>query len=99
VRRLAEDKSGYLLYKGRPLVRNGDTIYYGSMAEKYVIMLTVESTKKVGTLDVAEKVLIQLMYTDPELRTRDRVVKKSEKVGLYNAMDLGAVWLERALAE
>ena len=96
---MAEEKSGYLLYKGKPLVRKGDTIYYGSMAEKYVVMLTVESTKKVGELDVAEKVSVQLMYTDPDLRTRDRTVKKSEKIGLYNAMDLGAVWLERALAE
>ena len=31
------EKSPFLMYKGRPLVRSGNTLYYGSMAEKYVI--------------------------------------------------------------
>lgn len=96
---LEKSNDGFLLYKNKPLVRNGNTIYYGSMAEKYVVMLTIQSTKNLGDMEIADKVLVQLMYTDTDLRTRDRVVKKSEKNGLYNAMDLGAVWLERALAE
>ena len=41
---------------------------------------------------------VQLQLTDPELKSRDRVVKKTEKDGLYNAMDVAAVWLDRALA-
>jgi hypothetical protein len=94
-----EKGAEFLTYKGRPLVRSGNTIYYGSMADKYVIMLQIMGSDKVGGLDVSSKVLIQLMYTDPDLRVRDRVVKKSEKNGLYNAMDVGAVWLERALSE
>ena len=44
------------------------------------------------------KVSIQLQLTDPELKSRDRVVKKSEKNSLYAAMDIAAIWLERALA-
>lgn len=40
----------------------------------------------------------QLQLTDPELKSRDRVVKKSEKDSLYAAMDVASVWLERALA-
>ncbi len=89
----------YLYYKGKPLVRCGDTIYYGSMADKYVIELKVLTTKKVKDLEVADKVQIQLKYTDPDLRTRDKVVKQSERRGLYNAMDIGSIWLERALNE
>lgn len=96
---MAEKKPAFLMYKGKPLVRKDNTIYYGSMADKYVVMLQIQTTKKVGDMEVADKVVVQLMYTDPELRTRDRVVKKSEKQGLYNAMDIGAIWLERALAE
>lgn len=97
---MAENKKpAFLTYKGKPLVRNGNTIYYGSMSDKYVVMLQIMSTKKAGGMDVADKVVVQLMYTDPDLRTRDRVVKKSEKQGLYNAMDVGSVWLERALNE
>ena len=93
------EKKEFLTYKGKPLVRNGNTLYYGNMADKYVIMLQIVSTKTRGNLEMADKVIVQLMYTDPDLRTRDRVVKKSEKTGLYNAMDIGAIWLERALAE
>ena len=49
-------------------------------------------------MDVATKVAVQLQLTDPNLRTRDKVVKKSEKNSLYSAMDLACVWLERALS-
>lgn len=93
----AKQEKDFLTYKGKPLVRNGDTIYYGDMSEKYVIMFKILDTKKVEDMDVANKVSIQLMYTDPDIRETDRIVKKSEKVGLYNAMDIGSIWLERAL--
>ncbi len=49
-------------------------------------------------MDVANKVSVQLQLTDPDLKSRDRVVKKSEKPNLYDAMDVGAIWLERALS-
>lgn len=87
-----------LTYKGHPLRRKDNLIYYGSMAEKYIIMLQVLDSKKVDDLNVATKVAVQLQFTDPDLKSRDRVVKKSEKDSLYAAMDVAAVWLERALA-
>ena len=55
-------------------------------------------TKKEQDLDLATKVSIQLQLTDPDLKSRDRVVKKSEKDSLYAAMDIATVWLNRALA-
>ena len=87
-----------LSYKGRPLVRKDNTIYYGSMADKYIVMLQVLETKKEHDLDLATRVLVQLQLTDPNVRTKDRVVKKSEKDGFYTALDVGCVWLERALS-
>ena len=87
-----------LSYKGHPLRRKDNLIYYGTMAEKYIIMLQVLSSKKVDGLDVADKVAVQLQLTDPDLKSRDRVVRKSEKDSLYSAMDLACVWLERALS-
>ena len=87
-----------LSYKGHPLRRKDNLIYYGTMAEKYIIMLQVLSTKTVGDLAMADKVSVQLQLTDPDLKSRDRVVKKSEKDSLYNAMDVASVWLERALS-
>ena len=87
-----------LSYKGHPLRRKDNLIYYGTMAEKYIIMLQVLSTKTVGDLAMADKVSVQLQLTDPDLKSRDRVVKKTEKDSLYAAMDVASVWLDRALA-
>ena len=87
-----------LEYKGHPLRRKDNIIYFGSMADKYIIMMQILETKKVEDLDVATKVSVQLQHTDPELKSRDRVVKKSEKNSLYAAMDIAAIWLDRALA-
>ena len=93
---MAEEK--VLMYKGHPLMRKDNLLYYGSMADSHIVMLQVLQTKKVGDLDVASKVSVQLQLTDPAAKSRDRVVKKSEKDGLYTALDFGCVWLERALA-
>lgn len=89
----------FLMYKGRPLVRSGNVLYYGSMAEKCVIMMQILSTKDENDMTMAEKIQIQLLSTDESLRMKDRILKKSEKIGLYNAMDIGSIWLERALNE
>ena len=93
---MAEEK--ILMYKGRPLMRQDNMIYYGSMADSHIIMLQILESKKVGDLDVASKVSVQLQLTDPTAKSRDRVVKKSEKDGLYTALDVGSIWLQRALA-
>ncbi len=87
-----------LTYKGHPLRRKDSLIYYGSMAEKYIIMLQVMEQKKEQDLDVATRVSVQLQLTDPDLKSRDRVVKKTEKDSLYAAMDVASVWLNRALS-
>jgi len=91
------DKNEILEYKGRPLRRKDNILYYGSMADKYIIMMQILDSKKVDDLDVATKVSLQLQLTDPELKSRDRIVKKTEKDSLYAAMDVASVWLDRAL--
>ena len=82
-------KGEFLEYKGRPLVRCGNTIYYGSMADPFVVCLKVQSEKKQGDQTIADKVIIQLLNTDEQISPKE--------TGLFNALDLGAVWLERAL--
>ena len=91
-------KTEGLVYRGHPLRRVDNLIYYGTMAEKYIVMMQVLDTKKVQDLDVASKVSVQLQLTDPTLKSRDRIVKKSEKDSLYAAMDVACVWLDRALS-
>ncbi len=87
----------FLTYKGKSLVRRGEEIYYGNMEEKYIIKLEVLSTKKLGDITTADKVKVLLMLSDTSLSDKERVIKTSEKSGLYEAMDIGCVWLERQL--
>lgn len=92
------EKSGALTYKGHPLRRKDNLIYYGSMADKYIVMIQVMSSEMDGDLELANKVQLQLQLTDPDLKSRDRVVKKSERPDLFSAIEMGSVWLMRALA-
>ena len=96
-----------LVYRGHPLRRKDNILYYGSMSDKYIIMMQILGTKPVQPvegaetteeLNVANKVSVQLQLTDPTVKSRDRVIKKTEKTSLYAAMDVASIWLERALA-
>lgn len=75
-------KEEFLTYKGYPLVRNGKTIYYGNSYDKFIIMMQIASTKQSGDTEIADKILIQLLNTDPDISPRQRIVKKSDKKGL-----------------
>ena len=94
----AKTVSKILEYKGHPLRRKDNLIYYGSMSDKYIIMLQITEEKPSEKLNIPSCVAVQLQYTDPDLKSRDRVLKKSEKTSLYEAIDLASVWLDRALA-
>ena len=94
---MAEQK--ILMYKGRPLMRKENMIYYGSMADSHVVVLQILETKNVNGTDIASKVSVQLQLTDPSARPRDRIVKKAEKGGIYTALDVGSIWLQRALGD
>lgn len=88
-----------LSYKGHKLQRVGNEIYYGDINQKYVVHLQLTGGKDVADLKVAEKVGVKLMLTDDSLPIMQRIIKHSEKAGLYNALDIGFIWLERALKE
>lgn len=87
-----------LMYKGHPLMRKDNMIYYGSMADQYIIIMQILESKDFQDISLATKVSVQLQLTDQTVRPKDRVIRKSEKDGFYTALDVGCVWLERALA-
>ena len=89
---------GILMYKGKPLIRKDNLLYYGFFDDSHIVMMQILETKKVNDVEIATRVSVQLQLTDPAAKSRDRVVKKGEKPGLYTALDFGCVWLERALA-
>ena len=94
---MAEEK--VLTYKGYPLMRKDKLTYLGSMSDTHIILLQILETKEVEGTEIATKVSVELQLTDPNVRAKDRIVKKSEKDGYYTALDVGCVWLKRALTQ
>ena len=92
---MAEKTEG-VVYRKHPLRRIGKTIYYGSMADSHIIQMHVKESRKEQDLEIATKVAVELHQRSGG--SRDRIVKRSEKESLYSAMDISAIWLERALA-
>ncbi len=82
-------------YKEKPMVRRGDTIYYGSLDEKYIIIFTIKSKKKVGDLEVADSVAIDLCTNDAS--GKHKVIKKANRESLYEAIDIAEFWLQDAI--
>lgn len=81
----------YLEYMGRPLVRQDDTICYGDMSEKCVLILEIMSRDPATGLP--QNVLVQVVDSqDP-----NKIIRQTDKKGLYEAFSIGLVWLERAL--
>ncbi len=87
-----------LTFRGRPLIRQDKTLYYGSMADKQITMLQELDVKDENGIKVGTRVTVTLMLTDNDLPPKDRIIKKGEKSGLYEAMDLATAWLDRASA-
>ncbi|MBQ4605146.1 MAG: hypothetical protein IJB15_00480 [Clostridia bacterium] len=88
----------FLIYRDRPLVREENVICYGCMEDPYMLQLIIMSTKEYRGQTVPDKVVVQLLKTDTTVPSHQRIVKQSIQEGLSGAMDLGIVWLERALA-
>ena len=88
-----------LTYKGRPLVRCGNDIYYGNMTDAYIVYLQILTTKKENGIDVADKVHIILLSTDDSKALPDRIVRQANKVGLFNALSFGDIMLRGQLKE
>lgn len=84
----------YLEYKGKPLVREGNTICYGDMNEKCILVLEIMSYKEVNGHSLPDKIFIQIIDSkDPT-----KILKQGAKNGLCDAFSIGTVWLERELA-
>jgi len=88
-----------LTYKGRALVRCKNEIYYGNMADPYVVFMQILSTKTENDQEVADRVHLTLLSTDTSLSPKNRMIKQSDKNGLYNALDFAAIMLDRQLSD
>lgn len=88
------NKNEYIMYKGLPLVREGNTICYGDLNEKYMLMLNIISEKENGEPDM---IMVQICHTED----KNKIVKGKQafKNGLFDALDLGVEWLKHIVKE
>ena len=87
---ISNDK--YIMFRGKPLVREGNQLCYGDMNDKYVLFLGIMTTKEVDGKQLPDQVLVQIQSTDDK-----KVVKFGMKNGLYEAFEYGLIWLETEL--
>lgn len=93
-----KEKLPFTMYKGYPLVRSNNDIYYGDPRDPFVIFIHIEKTD--GSEDeIPTQVSVELLTTDESVSIFERSKKKSEKKSLYDALDIGRIWLERALTK
>jgi len=84
-------------YKGKPIVRKDNVICFGDVkSDKYVLTLTIKETKKEKGLEIPTKVLILVQSTDIDSK---EIVKFAEKNSLYDAFEMGEIWLESFLKQ
>ena len=92
-------KGKYLMYNGKPLVRNEKVIVYGDMTDDYILFLGIMTTKPVetenGKVEVPDNIMVQILSTDTSMPPAQRMVKQAIKNGLFDAMEVGLTWLKR----
>ena len=85
----------YLEYKGKPLVREGNTICYGDMSEKCILILEIMSYKEVDGTSLPDKIFIQIIDSkDP-----NKIIRQGSYSGLHDAFTMGEIWLDQALQQ
>ena len=85
----------YLMYKDKPLVREGDTICYGDLNEKYILVLEIMSYKQEDGKELPDKILVQVLESEDQ----NKIVRQGSKEGLFEAFGYGLIWLEQALGK
>lgn len=87
----------FLTYKGYPLLRKDDEIYFGNMSDDYFVRMQILHKKKFNDtdLEVADKIAIYKVSTNENLNIMEAIIRKSEKYSLYDALDLAVAWLNR----
>lgn len=83
----------YLEYLDKPLVREDNTIVYGDLNEKAVLILEIMSFKDVDGKQVPKDVLVQVI----DSKDSTKIIRQGIKDGLNDAFGIGLVWLDMAL--
>ena len=85
----------YLEYMGKPLVREGDTICYGDMNEKCILIMEILSYKDKDGQHLPDKIMIQII----DSQNPNRIIRQGSYNGLHDAFGMGLIWLDQALQQ
>ncbi|MBQ7318782.1 MAG: hypothetical protein IJW97_01190 [Clostridia bacterium] len=93
---MANEVSGkYLEFQNKPLVREGDTICYGDMNEKCILIMEILSYKDVDGKKLPDKIMIQII----DSKNPNRIIRQGSYNGLHDAFGMGLIWLDQALQQ
>lgn len=95
---MAEENT-FLTYKGKPLVRSGNVIFYGNLTDKNVVMMQILDESPDGDIRKATRISVELQNNDPEAKPNERVIQKTEKKSMADAMEIATIWLDRMESE
>jgi len=89
IKEVKENKSAVLTYKGKPIVRKDNIICFGdAKTDDYILMLEVRTEKNI---------FIAIQSTDQN--STEGIVKYGQKDSLYDAFEIGEIWLESFLKQ
>lgn len=93
----AAKKKKILTYKGKPVYRKGNKLFYGNLEDPLILMLEITETKKQQNINVATKVKFRIQDNSVEEIGTGTNYRTGERDDLYKAFDIGAWWLQDAL--
>jgi len=79
----------FIEYKGKPLVRQGDDIFYGDLSEKFYVYMMIMSDKKSAKGDtVPGTIMVQLLDSATKSPVKQKITN-----GLAEAFEFAEAWL------
>lgn len=88
-----------VMYKGYPLVRCQNELYYGNMSDDFIVFIQILKAEKENDVEVGNKVFVSLLSSNLTLPPVERLIKQTDKPNLLSALEISHVWLSRALSE
>ena len=86
-----------LTYKGKPLQRKNNLIYYGKTDDKNIIVMQILNSKKEGDIEISGHVAVALQTSAAP--GKEKILKTAQREGLFAALDLAEFWLSESLGE
>lgn len=86
-----------LIYRGKPLIRDGNVLYFGDFNDNFIARFTILESEKVNDLDMAKKITIELLEKNGDDISKAKLTKKAERTSMWAALDIGIYWLEDIL--